>query len=32
MSKKDNVKGYDDKKYINWVMEVWEKLTSKPYN
>ena len=22
MSKKDNVRGYDDKKYINWEMET----------
>ena len=31
MSKKDNVRGYDDKKTINWEITTYEKLPRKAY-
>jgi hypothetical protein len=31
MSKKDNVKGYVDKKYINWEITTYGKLPRKAY-
>ena len=31
MSKTDNVRGYDDKKIINWEIPTYEKLPRKAY-
>jgi len=31
MSKKDNVRGYDDKKTINWEVGAYEKTLPNPY-
>ena len=31
MSKKDNVRGYDDKKTINWYIPTYGKLPRKAY-
>lgn len=32
MSKKDNVRGYDDKKRINWVITTYVKVNHRKYS
>ena len=31
MSKTDNVRGYDEKKTINWYITCYDKLLTNPY-
>ena len=31
MSKKDNIRGYDDKKTINWLKSIFGKSATNPY-
>lgn len=31
MSKKDNIRGYDDKKIINWLKRIFGNCATNPY-